>query len=333
MRRKIAVDLGTNNTSIWSNGSVAFTEPTIVVLSASDERIVAIGNEAHEMLGKTPETVISIRPISGGVISDFSIAKAFLKIQFSKLSQSFELLRPDVMIAVPSGSTSVERRAALEVALEAGAAHAYIVEATLAAAIGAGVAVSSPAGNVILHMGADVTEAAVISLGGVVAYESKRVGGNTINQAIKQHLKNKHGLIIGDATAEEIKQKIATAVVTTDDRELEISGRDLTFGMPRNVVVKTKEIHTAISPILELLSAVVESALEKTPPELSSDVIDKGIVLTGGGARLSKFDKFLTLTTGIPSHLAEDPELCAVRGAAVVLENLNLWKRSIITKS
>lgn len=333
MRRKIAVDMGTNNTVIWSDGSIVVNEPTIVALSADTEKIVAVGKEALSMLGKTPETVVQEKPVVGGVIANFSVAKAYLRIEFAKLSKSFELLRPDVMLTVPSGSTSVEKRAALEMALESGASHAYIVDATLAAAIGAGVAVSSPSGNVVLHVGADVTEAAVLSLGGIVAFQSRRVGGNTINTHIKSFLRKEYGLIVGDVTCEEIKRKLVSATVLTDHREMEISGRDLTFGMPRNITLKDTVLHEVTAPVFEEIVSVLEIALGDTPAELSSDVIDKGIVLTGGGSYITHFDRYITNTTGIPAHLAEDPELCAVRGAAVVLENLNLWKRSIITKA
>ena len=333
MRRKIAVDIGTNNTVIWSDGTIVVNEPTIVALSADSEKIVAVGKEALSMLGKTPETVLQEKPVVGGVVANFSVAKAFLKIEFAKLSKSFELLRPDVMLTVPSGSTSVEKRAALEMALESGASHAYIVDATLAAAIGAGVAVSSPSGNVVLHVGADVTEAAVLSLGGIVAFQSKRVGGNTINTHIKSFLKKEYGLVVGDVTCEEIKSKLVSAIAPTEHKEMEISGRDLTFGMPRNITIKDSALFAVTEPVFEEIVSVLEIALGDTPAELSSDVIDKGIVLTGGGSYVTRFDRYITNTTGIPAHLAEDPELCAVRGAAVVLENLNLWKRSIITKA
>lgn len=331
MRRKIAVDMGSNNTVIWSDGSIVIQEPTIVALSADDEKIVAVGKEALDMLGKTPETVIQQSPVVGGVVANFSVAKAFLKIEFAKLSKSFEFMRPDVMLTVPSGSSSVERRATLEVALEAGAAHAYIVETPLAAAIGAGVAVSSAAGNVILHVGADVTESAVVSLGGTIVSQSKRIGGNTLNQVIKQFVKKKHGLIIGDLSCEELKQRLVSAIPETEPREMQISGRDATFGMPRHITINSKELSSATKPVLEDIVSVLESSLGETPAELSSDIIDKGIILTGGGACIKHFDRFVTNATGIPAHLAEDPQLCSIRGAAVVLENLNLWKRSIIT--
>ncbi len=333
MRRKIAVDMGSSNTVIWSDGKLVLSEPTILALSVDDQKIVAVGKAALDMLGKTPETVVQEKPVVGGVVANFSIAKAFLKIEFAKLSNSFELLRPDVMLTVPSGSTSVERRATLEIALEAGAAHAYIVEATLAAAIGAGIAVSSPAGNAILHIGSETTEAAVISLGGVVVSHSRRVGGNTLNNKIKLFVRKNHGLVVGDLACEEIKQKLVVATPQTESKELEVSGRDLTFGMPRSIKIKGKDLLVATAPVFEEIVSVLETVLSETPAELSSDIIDKGIVLTGGGSCVSQFDKFVTDATGIPAHLAEDPEYCAVRGAAVVLENLNLWRRSIITKA
>lgn len=315
------------------DGRVVVHEPSVVAISSSDQRIVAVGEEAQDMLGKTPDTLNAVRPIVGGVVADFAVTRSLLKILLARVTTSFQLLRPDLMLTVPSTSTPVERKATLEVALEAGAAHAYIVDAPLAAAIGAGIAVSSAAGNVLLHMGAEITETAVISLGGIVSTEGKRVGGNTINEAIKEYIRTKHNLVVGELTAETVKKEIASATELKNELRMEISGRDLIFGLPRTVFLDSNELYPSLEPILTSITSVVRGALERTPPELSSDVIDKGLTLTGGGARLRNFDKYLTMQTGIPAHLAEEPEYCAVRGAGVVLENLNLWRRSVTTKS
>lgn len=343
LRRRIAIDLGTANTLVWIVGEgLVANEPTVVAISADDNKVVAVGEDAKKMLGRTPEALIASRPMREGVIADYQVTEAMLKYFIDKavggskkigpkiLQVSF--LKPDVMICVPAGCTQVERRAALDATLASGAAHAYLIDEPLAAAIGAGIPVSAPSGHMIVDIGGGAAEAAVISLGGVVVSKSVRVAGTKIDEAIQNYLKKTHNLIIGDQTAEEIKIKIGSATKLEKEKRTEISGRDLVFGLPRSVIVTSSQITDAIRPVLLQIIGAVKGVLEDTPPELASDIIDKGIVMSGGTSLLRNFDKLMTEETGVPAHVAEDALLCVVRGTGLVLENIELWKRSIITK-
>ena len=331
-RKRIAIDLGTANTLVWVAGKgIVANEPTVVATSVDDNKIVAVGIEAKKMLGRTPETLIANRPMREGVIADYSATEAMLRYFVSKAGGS-KFFRPDVMVCVPAGCTQVERRAALDATLQAGAAHAYLIDEPLAAAIGAGIPVSAPSGHMIVDSGGGSTEAAVISLGGVVVHKSARVAGTKLDEAIMQHIKKKHNLVIGDTTAEDIKIKIGSAIKLPKEEKLEISGRDLVFGLPRTVTVTSTEITEAMKPVLLLMVGAVKAVLEDTPPELASDIIDKGIVMSGGTSSLRNFNKLLTEETGVPAHVADEPLLCVVRGTGLVLENIELWKRSVTTK-
>lgn len=340
-RKNIAIDLGTANTLVFLVGSgIVANEPSVVATSVEDNRIVAVGEEAKKMLGRTPETLLAARPMREGVIADYSATEAMLKYFISKAigaGNGFEkvvgfLVKPNVMVCVPAGCTQVERRAALDATISAGAAHAYLIDEPLAAAIGAGIPVSAPSGHMIVDSGGGSTEAAVISLGGVVVHKSVRVAGTKVDEAIINHLKKKHNLVIGDTTAEDIKIKIGSAIKLPKEEKLEISGRDLVFGLPRTVTVTSSEITEAIKPTLLQMIGAVKAVLEDTPPELAADIIDKGIVMSGGTSSLRNFNKLLTEETGVPAHLADDPLLCVVRGTGLVLENIELWKRSVTTK-
>ncbi len=333
MRKRIAIDLGTANTLVWVAGEGLITnEPTVVAIAAEDNRVVAVGKDAKQMLGRTPETLIASRPMREGVIADYQVTEAMLRYFIGKVSGRFQFIKPDVMICVPAGCTQVERRAALDATLSAGAAHAYLIDEPLAAAIGAGIPVSAPSGHMILDVGGGAAEAAVISLGGVVVHKSVRVAGNKLDEAIQDYIKKKHNLIIGDQTAEEIKIKIGTATNLEKQEKMEISGRDLIFGLPRSVELTTDDIAEALrGPLMQIVGAV-KGVLEDTPPELASDIIDKGIVMSGGTSLLRNLDKLLTSETGVPAHVAEDALLCVVRGTGVVMENIELWKRSVTTK-
>lgn len=340
-RKKIAIDLGTANTLVWVVGEgIVANEPTVVATSVDDNKIVAVGDEAKKMLGRTPEALAASRPMREGVIADYQATETMLKYFISKASSTgnsankflSKVLRPDVMVCVPAGCTQVERRAALDATLAAGAAHAYLIDEPLAAAIGAGIPVSAPSGHMIVDSGGGSTEAAVISLGGVVVHKSARVAGTKIDEAIIHYLKKKHNLVIGDTTAEDIKIKIGSALKLPKEEKLEISGRDLVFGLPRTVTITSTEITEAIRPVLMLMIGAVKAVLEDTPPELASDIIDKGIVMSGGTSSLRNFNKLLTEETGVPAHLADEPLLCVVRGTGLVLENIELWKRSVTTK-
>lgn len=333
LRKRIAIDLGTANTAVWVVGEgLVSNEPTVVAVSADDGKVVAVGEDAKRMLGRTPESLIASRPMREGVIADYNTTQAMLSYFIGKVVGRFQFFKPDVMICVPAGCTQVERRAALDATLAAGAAHAYLIDEPLAAAIGAGIPVSAPSGHMILDIGGGAAEAAVISLGGVVLHKSVRVAGNKIDEAIQAYLKKKHNLIIGDQTAEEIKIKIGSAVKIEKNESLEISGRDQVFGLPRSVSVFSDEVTEAMKVQLIQIIGAVKGVLEDTPPELAADIIDKGIVMSGGTSLLRNFDKLLTEETGVPAHVADDAMLCVVRGTGVVMENIELWKRSVITK-
>lgn len=333
LRKNIAIDLGTANTLVFVAGKgLEVNEPTVVAISTDDNRVVAVGEEAKKMLGRTPEALIASRPMRDGVIADYQITEAMLKYFISKVVGRYQFFKPDVMVCVPAGCTQVERRAALDATLSAGAAHAYLIDEPLAAAIGAGIPVSAPSGHMIVDIGGGSTEAAVISLGGVVTHKSLRVAGNKIDEAIQNFLKKKHNLIIGDQTSEDIKLKIGSATILAKDEKLEISGRDLVFGLPRSIVVTSTEVTEAIRPILLQIIGAVKSVLEDTPPELAADIIDKGIVMSGGTSLTRNFDKLMTEETGVPAHVADEPLLCVVRGTGLVLENIELWKRSVSTR-
>lgn len=333
LRKNIAIDLGTANTLVWVAGEgLVVNEPTVVAISAEDNKVVAVGEEAKRMLGRTPEALVASRPMREGVIADYQVTEAMLRYFIGKVLGGFQLLKPEVMVCVPAGCTQVERRAALDATLAAGAGHAYLIDEPLAAAIGAQIPVSAPSGHMIVDIGGGSTEAAVISLGGVVTHKSVRVAGNRIDEAIQAYLKKKHNLIVGDQTAEDIKLKIGSATPLVKEEKLEISGRDLVFGLPRTVVVTSTEVTEAIQPVLMQIVGAVKGVLEDTPPELAADIIDKGIVMSGGTSSLRNFDKLMTEETGVPAHTADEPLLCVVRGTGLVLENIELWKRSITTK-
>lgn len=333
LRKRIAIDLGTANTLVWVAGEgLIANEPTVVAISADDNKVVAVGEEAKKMLGRTPETLIASRPMREGVIADYQVTEAMLKYFISKVIGRFQFMKPDVMICVPAGCTQVERRAALDATLAAGAAHAYLIDEPLAAAIGAGIPVSAPSGHMIIDIGGGAAEAAVISLGGVVVHRSVRVAGNKIDEAVQEYCKKKHNLIVGDQTAEEIKIKIGSATPLAKEEKMEISGRDLVFGLPRSITITSTDITEAIQPTLTQIISAVKGVLEDTPPELASDIIDKGIVMSGGTSTLRNFDKLMTDETGVPAHVAEDAMFCVVRGTGVVMENIELWKRSVLTR-
>ncbi|KKS77253.1 MAG: Cell shape determining protein MreB [Candidatus Woesebacteria bacterium GW2011_GWB1_43_14] len=333
MRKKLAIDLGTANTLVWVAGEgIIANEPTVVAVNAEDNKVVAVGEEAKRMLGRTPEALIASRPMREGVIADYQITKVMLKYFINKVYGRFQLFKPEVMVCVPAGCTQVERRAALDATLEAGAARAYLIDEPLAAAIGANIPVSAPSGHMIVDMGGGAAEAAVISLGGVVNHKSVRVAGNKVDEAIQIYIKKKYNLIIGDQTAEDIKVKLGSATKLDKEEKYEISGRDLVFGLPRSVEITSTDITEAMRGTLLQIIGAVKAVLEDTPPELASDIIDKGIVMSGGTSMLRNFDKLMTEETGVPSHVADDALYCVVRGTGMVLENIEVWKNSITTK-
>ena len=333
LRKQIAIDLGTANTLVWVAGEgIVANEPTVVAISSEDNKVVAVGEDAKRMLGRTPESLIASRPMREGVIADYQVTEAMLRYFIGKVSGRFQFFKPEVMVCVPAGCTQVERRAALDATLAAGAAHAYLIDEPLAAAIGSGIPVSAPSGHMIVDIGGGAAEAAVISLGGVVVHKSVRIAGNKIDEAVQDYLKKKHNLIVGDQTAEDVKIKIGSATKLAKEEKLEMSGRDLVFGLPRSVVVTSGDVTEAIRTTLLQIIGAVKAVLEDTPPELAADIIDKGIVMSGGTALLRNFDKLMTEETGVPAHVAEEPMLCVVRGTGLVMENIELWRRAVTTK-
>ena len=332
LSRKIGIDLGTANTLVWvAKQGVIVNEPTVVAISTEDNRVIAVGQEAKTMLGRTPGNITASRPMRDGVIADYQVTEAMLKYFIGKATRGALLLKPEVMICVPAGCTQVERRAVLDATLSAGARMAYLIEEPLAAAIGAQIPIAVPSGHMILDIGGGAAEAAVISLGGVVTHASVRVGGNKLDEAIAAYLRRKHNLIIGDQTAESLKLKIGSAILpdSWEDKAQEVAGRDQIMGLPKVITITAQEVSDAIQAPLAQVTAMIKKVLEDTPPELASDIIDKGIVLSGGTSLLVNFDQLITREIGVPAHVAEDPLLCVVKGTGTVLENLDLYKRSI----
>lgn len=328
--KKVGIDLGTANSLVYVAGEgIVLNEPTVVAISLDDERVLAVGNEAKEMLGRTPGNIKASRPLKDGVIADYRVTEAMLRYFLSKVSGRGMLFRPEVVVSVPVGVTQVERRAVMDAAMSAGAREAFLIDEPLAAAIGAGIPIADAAGNMILNMGGGTAEAAVISLGGVVVSKSVRVAGNKIDEAIAMYLRRKHNLIIGDQTAEELKIKLGSALPLKKEEEREVKGRDSVSGLPRSVKITSSEVTEAITEPLLKIVEMLKRVMEEVPPELSSDIIDKGIVMSGGTSTLNNFDKFITEKTNVPAYLADEPILCVAKGTGIVVENLALYKRSV----
>jgi len=326
----LAVDLGTANTLIYVKGQgIVCNEPSVVAVQKDprgDRKVLAVGAEAKKMLGRTPGNIVAIRPLKDGVIADFEVAEAMLRYFIQKLHNRRQLVRPRIVICVPFGITEVEKRAVRESAESAGAREVYLIEEPTAAAIGAGLPITEPTGNMIVDIGGGTTEVAVISLAGVVFSKSVRVGGDKMDEAITQYIKRKHNLLVGERTAELIKITIGSAYPSEEIQTMEIKGRDLVAGVPKTVEISDEEIRDSLlEPINQIVEAV-KIALERTPPELASDIVDKGIVLAGGGALLRNLDVLLREETGLPVRLADDPLTAVVMGAGRVLDELSLLK-------
>jgi rod shape-determining protein MreB len=328
---KIGIDLGTANVLVYVQGrGIVIQEPSVVAVS-DDNRIVAVGEEAREMIGRTPGNITAIRPMKDGVIADYVITEAMLRFFIGKATKGrIGFSRPEVMISVPSGVTSVEKRAVRDAALKAGAKEAYLIEEPLAAAIGANVPISAPSGNMIINIGGGTSEIAVISLGGIVVANSLRVGGNKFDEAIANYIRKKYNLMVGERTAEEVKIQIGTALPLERELQMEVRGRDLIAGLPRTIPITSSEVMEAIEAPLQALVAAVRAVLEQTPPELSSDIIDKGMVMSGGGSLLRNIDKLLTQVTGVPCHVAENPLNCVALGTGLALEHFDFFKKSLV---
>ena len=327
----LAVDLGTANTVVYAKGrGIVVSEPSVVAVERDARgvnRVRAVGREAKQMLGRTPGNIVAIRPMRDGVIADFEITEAMLRYFIARVHDRKRMVRPRIVIAVPSGITEVEKRAVRESAMSAGAREVHLVDEPMVAAIGAGMPVAEPSGNMIVDVGGGTTEVAVISLSGIVYSNSTRVGGDKMDEAIINFIKRKYNLLIGESTAEIVKISIGTAFPTDEVKSMEVKGRDLVAGVPKILEIKSEEVREALS---EPVSAVVESvkmALERTPPELAADIVDKGIILVGGGSLLNNLDVLLRETTGLPVMLAEDPLTAVALGTGRTLDDLSLLKR------
>lgn len=337
--KRIGIDLGTANTLVYLVGEgIVLNEPTVVAVTVEENRVVAVGKEAKEMLGRTPGNVMALRPLRDGVIADYTITEAMLSYFIDKACGQSRFFKPEVMVCIPSGVTQVERRAVLDAAMSAGAKIAYLIDEPLAAAIGAKIPIAQPAGHMIVNIGGGSTESAVISLGGVVVHSSIRVAGNKIDEAISAYIRKKFNLLVGETTAEQIKIELGNAVIDAEKKKnpalkkMEIRGRDNVTGLPRSVELDEIQINEAIKPVLMDIIGGAKEVLEQCPPELASDIIDKGIVMSGGTSLLTNFDALMTHMTGVPCHVAEDALLCVVKGTGVAMENIELYKRSIAKK-
>jgi rod shape-determining protein MreB len=328
----IAIDLGTINILVHDQGrGVVLQEPSVVAIREDDDRttIVEVGRAAREMYGRTPEIIEVMRPLRDGVIADYFVTEAMLRYFIDKVSGRFHLRRPVVMISVPYGVTSVERRAVKEAALAAGAREVHLIPEPLAAAIGAGLPVGTPTGNMVVDLGGGSTEAAVVSMNGIVCAESVRVGGVHLDEAIVSYIRKKFNLVIGEPTAEEIKIKIGAARELDEEMEMNVQGRDQIAGLPKTIVVRSSEVVEAISEPMAAITNVVRAVLARTPPELASDIIDRGMALTGGGAMLREIDILLTQVAGVPAYVADNPIACTALGAGKALAELPILQRSI----
>jgi len=327
----MGIDLGTANTLVHVKGrGIVLREPSVVAIKKDNGDVLAVGEEAKQMIGKTPGNIVAIRPMKEGVIADFDVTQAMLKYFIKKAINSSSFSRPRVVVGVPSGVTEVEKRAVIDAAQQAGAREAYLIEEPMAAAIGAGLPVEEATGNMVVDIGGGTTEIAVISLGGIVTSRSIRIGGDEMDNSIVLHIKKLYNLMIGERTAEEIKINIGTAIVTQDDKSMDIRGRDLVSGLPKTITIKASEIREALADPIKKIIDAVKDTLDKTPPELGADIMDHGIMMTGGGALLRNFDKLIAKETGMPVIIADDPLSCVGEGTGRALEDLNLLKRVVM---
>jgi len=330
---KIGIDLGTCNSLVFiPKKGVVLNEPSVVAVSVADNRILAVGEAAKEMTGRTPDTIRVYRPLREGVVSNFRVTLAMIRYFLKRTVPRYQILKPEVLVSVPAGITSTERRAVIEATHHAGAKAAYVAKEPILGAIGAGIPINSSSGHMIVNIGGGTTEVAVISLGGIVVVASLRVAGDKLDQAISDFMKRKHNLAIGEKTAEEIKIKIGTALPEKNESSIEIRGRDLATGLPRNTKVSSNEICQAIAEPLDEIVHTIKTLLRDTPPELSADIMDKGMVVCGGGALLRNLDKLISQSIGVPCFIADDPLTCVARGTGIVLDSLDVYKRSIMSK-
>ena len=330
---KIAIDLGTCNSLVYVQGKgIVLQEPSVVAVSLADNRILAVGESAKEMIGRTPADIKVYRPLKDGVIADYKVTQAMMRYFITKTASNFRLFKPELVISVPAGITSTEKRAVIEAALSAGAKQAFVAKEPILAAIGAGIPINSCSGHMIINIGGGTSEVAVISLGGIVTAHSVRVAGDKIDTAIAEYIKKKYNLAIGTQSAEEIKIKVGTALIQKELKYLEVQGRDLILGLPRNIKISNNEVCEAISDVLAEIIQVVKQVLSETPPELSADIMNKGIIMAGGGSMLPKINELVAQSTGVPCFVAEEPLFCVIKGTGTVLEHLEEYKKVVMSK-
>ncbi|OIP65471.1 MAG: rod shape-determining protein [Candidatus Yonathbacteria bacterium CG10_big_fil_rev_8_21_14_0_10_43_136] len=330
---KIGIDLGTANTLVFIPGKgVVLNEPSVVAVNQQDNRIMAVGLEAKQMIGRTPDNITAYRPMKDGVIADYRVTEAMIRYYMSKALGNWNILKPDVMVSVPAGVSSTERRAVIEATIRAGAKNVYVVKEPILAAIGAGIPIYEARGHMVVDIGGGTTDVAVISLGGIVASTSVKCAGNKIDHAIADHIKKTFNLAIGDRTAEEIKVRIGSAIPIDDELLLTIKGRDYITGLPRTAQVTTNEIVKAIDKELREIIRAIKDVLQETPPELSADIIDQGIIMTGGSSQLRNLAELVERRTGVKAVLADDAIYCVVKGTGIALEHLDTYKKSILAK-
>jgi len=331
--RKVGIDLGTVNTIVYAEGrGFIINEPTIVALSVPDNTVLAVGREAKDMVGRTPDDIVAYQPLKDGVIADYYITQAMLHYFINKAVGQFNFFKPDTVISAPAGITPTERRAVENAALEAGSKQVFIVKEPILAALGAGIPINSYSGNMIINVGGGTSEVAVISLGSIVAWSSLRVAGNRFDQAIIEMVKRKYSLSIGEQTAEAIKIKIGAALPSKDKLEMETRGRDLISGLPKDVLINSNEIAEALNPHLMDIATAAQNVFNNTPPELVADVMEKGIIVSGGGAQLRFIDEFFKRMLGVEIYSSENPLFCVAKGAGIILNHLDVYKRALLSK-
>ncbi len=331
--KRIGIDLGTANTLVYVPGKgVVLNEPSVVAISEEDNSILAVGNEAKTMVGRTPDNIIAYKPMKDGVIADYRVTEAMLRYYIEKALGTWHIWKPEVLVSVPAGVTSTERRAVVEAALRAGAQNAYVVKEPILAAIGAGIPIHEAMGNMIVDIGGGTTDVAVISLGGIVSAASVKYAGNKLDQAIADYIKKTYNLAIGDKMAEDIKIKVGSALPLEEELSMQIKGRDFISGLPRSVELKTNEVVKAIGRELREMIQAIKMVLQETPPELSADIIDRGIIMTGGTSQLRNFPELVYRRVGIKATLAKDALFCVAKGTGIVLDHLDTYKRTIVSK-
>ncbi len=327
MSKRIGIDLGTANVLVFlPNKGIVINEPSVVAVDLYNNSILAVGNQAKEMIGRTPDGIKAVRPIRDGVIADYRMTEALIGYLIQKVSGRIRVFRPDCIISVPASITSTEKRAVIEVALNVGAKNAYVVKEPILAALGAGIPIDIPSGSMVIDIGGGTTEVGVISLGGIVAFASARVAGDKLTEAIVTHIKKKYSLAIGEQTAEDIKKQLGSALPIETDT-MDIRGRDVLTGLPKNVTITSEEVTIAMQAELREIIQTVKNVLQETPPELASDIIEKGIVITGGGALLKNIAELIFKSTGVPCSIAEDPLYCVAKGTGIMLDSLDKYKR------